>query len=123
MELDIKNLEQQDMKALVRSLELVSARVFDSVVTTNQLASSTTPELRNLFEQWLTIIGRELARIAGETGRIDPDEIAKQIGITPESVLSLALTLHRRGLVRIKSLEVGPGDGKNKDICGCLAES
>lgn len=123
MELDIKNLEQQDMKALVHSLELVSARVFESIVTTNQLASSTTPELRNLFEQWLTIIGRELARIAGEEGKIDPEEIAKQIGITSESVLSLALTLHRQGVVRIKSLEVVAGDTRNKDICGCMAES
>lgn len=32
MNIDIKNLEDQDMRQLVKSLELVSARIFDSVV-------------------------------------------------------------------------------------------
>ena len=44
MELDIKNLGDQDMKQLVKSLELVSARVLDSVVRASQLASAATPE-------------------------------------------------------------------------------
>ena len=44
MELDIKNLAQQDMNQLVHSLELVSARVFDSVIKLNQTATSNTPE-------------------------------------------------------------------------------
>jgi len=120
MELNLNNLEEQDLKALARSLELVSARVFESVVRTNQLASSTTPEMQNLFEQWLTIIARELLRIVGEEGKIDPEAVAEQIGITPESVLGLALTLQRQGQIKIKSVEVESGDGRNTDICGCM---
>ena len=51
MNIDSKTLEQQDMKMLVHSLELVSARIFESVITLNQLASSNTPEMNTLFEQ------------------------------------------------------------------------
>ena len=57
MNIDIKTLEQQDMKMLVHSLELVSARIFDSVITLSQLASSNTPEMNALFEQWVSCLG------------------------------------------------------------------
>ena len=51
MNIDIKNLEEQDMKQLVKSLELVSARVLDSVVKTSQLAGGATQEMQLLFDQ------------------------------------------------------------------------
>ncbi|MDL2298611.1 winged helix-turn-helix transcriptional regulator [Synergistaceae bacterium OttesenSCG-928-D05] len=122
MELNINNLEEQDMKALVHSLELVSARVFESVVTTNQLASSTTPEMQGLFQQWLSIIARELINVIEDSGKVNPDEVAAMIGITPGSVLSLILTLQRQGKIKIKNLEIEVTNGKNTEICGCMEQ-
>ena len=120
MELDIKNLAQQDMNQLVHSLELVSARVFDSVIKLNQTATSNTPEMQLLFEQWLDLIGGEIASRAAEDGKIDPQELSEAIGVTPATILSLALTLHRQGNIKITEIKTEKGPGKNTEACGCL---
>ena len=120
MELDIKNLAQQDMNQLVHSLELVSARVFDSVIKLNQTATSNTPEMQLLFGQWLDMIGGEIARGATENGKIDVEETAKNIGVTPATVISLALALHRQGKFKITELKTEAGPGKNTEACGCM---
>ena len=120
MNIDSKTLEQQDMKMLVHSLELVSARIFDSVITLSQLASSNTPEMNALFEQWVSCLGEELISEAEEKGKLDPEEISKRIGVSASTVISLALALHRQGKLKIKSLEVEQGNNVNSEICGCL---
>jgi len=120
MNIDIKTLEQQDMKMLVHSLELVSARIFDSVITLSQLASSNTPEMNALFEQWVSCLGEELISEAEEKGKLDPEEISKRIGVSASTVISLALALHRQGKLKIKSREVEQGNNVNSEICGCL---
>lgn len=120
MELDIKNLGDQDMKQLVKSLELVSARVLDSVVRASQLASAATPEMQALFAEWVGCLGGELMRAVEEKGAINPDELAKTIGVTPATVISLALALHREGAIKITELKAEPSNGVNTEICGCL---
>lgn len=120
MELDIKNMPQQDMEHLVKSLELVSARVLDSVVKTNQLASSYTPEMQNLFSQWVECLAAPIIAEAEEKGTIDPQKLALEIGVTPATILSLALTLHRDGKLVITELKARPGNGGNTEVCGCL---
>ena len=120
MELDIKNLGDQDMKQLVKSLELVSARVLDSVVRASQLACAATPEMQALFAEWVGCLGGELTRAVEEKGAINPDELAKTIGVTPATVISLALALHREGAIKITELKAEPSNGVNTEICGCL---
>ena len=120
MNLDIKNLQQQNAEQLVQSLELVSARVFDSVVKTNQLASSYTPEMQMLFAEWIDCISAPIVSAAEENGAIIPDELAKNIGVSPATIISLALTLHREGRIKITELKTEPGTGSNTEICGCL---
>ena len=120
MNIDSKTLEQQDMKMLVHSLELVSARIFESVISLNQLASSNTPEMNTLFEQWVSCLGEEVAAAAEEKGKLDPEKISKRIGVSASTIISLALALHRQGKLKIRSLEVEPGDNVNTEICGCL---
>lgn len=121
MEINAKNLKEQDLRELVRSLELVSARILESIVSTGQVAAMTTPEMHSLFSKWVAMISGELQRIAGDDGTIDPAAAADQIGITTETALSLALALHRQGKIKITALTVEPGDGINKDICGCMS--
>ncbi|MDO5562871.1 MAG: hypothetical protein Q4F74_04590 [Synergistaceae bacterium] len=120
MNIDIKDLEQQDMKALVHSLELVSARIFESVVKINQTASSNTPEMNALFQQWVECLGDAIASAVSETGSIDPEELSAKIGVTPETIISLALTLHRQGKIKITNITAQSVDCGNLDICGCL---
>ncbi len=120
MNIDSKTLEQQDMKMLVHSLELVSARIFESVISLNQLASSNTPEMNTLFNQWVSCLGEEIAAEAEEKGKLDPEEISKRIGVSCSTIISLALALHRQGRIRIKALEVEPGSNVNTEICDCL---
>lgn len=124
MDIDInaKNIGEQNHRELIRSLELVSARVLDSIVTTSQVASENTPEMRALFAQWLEMIGSELIRMTSEDDSINPEAAAAEIGITPETVISLALALHRQGRIKITALNIERGDGRNKDICGCLSQ-
>ncbi len=120
MNIDVKNLEEQDMKMLVNSLELVSARVFESVITLNQVACSNTPEMQTLFNQWISCLGEEIVRAVEEQGSLEPAEIAKKIGVTTSTIISLALTLHRQGRIKIKSMTAEVGDDNNTEICGCL---
>lgn len=120
MDIDPRKLEQQDMKMLVHSLELVSARIFESVISLSQLASSNTPEMNTLFEQWVSCLGEEIIAAAEEKGKIDPEEISKRIGVSCSTIISLALALHRQGKLKIKSLETEPGNSLNTEICGCL---
>lgn len=120
MNIDSKTLEQQDMKMLVHSLELVSARIFESVITLSQTASSNTPEMQALFSQWVSCLGEEIMAAAEETGKLDPEELSKRIGVSCSTIISLALSLHRQGKIKISALEVGPGSGVNTEICDCL---
>ena len=120
MELDIKNLGDQDAKQLIKSLELVSARVLDSVVRASQLAGAATPEMHALFNEWVGCLGGELTREVEEKGAIDPEALARRIGASQATVLSLALALHRQGAIKITEIKAETGDGVNTEICGCL---
>ena len=120
MDLDIKNLEDQDMRGLVKSLELVSARVLDSVIRAGQLAAVSTPEVQLLFSQWVDCIGAAVTDAVERDGSIDPEKLAAEIGVTPATVIALALTLHRSGSIKITSLKAEKGTGSNTEICGCL---
>ena len=122
MNIDIKNLPEQDMKMLVHSLELVSARVFESVITLSQTASSNTPEMNALFQQWISCLGEEVIRAVEENGTLDPEKTAKAIGVTPATIISLALTLHRQGKINISQKTAEITDKDNQEICGCLKQ-
>ena len=65
-------------------------------------------------------IGEEVAAAAEEKGKLDPEKISKRIGVSASTFISLALALHRQGKLKIRSLEVEPGDNVNTEICGCL---
>ena len=56
---------------LVESLELVTARMLEMSLANTQLATSQTPELRRLFDKWLTCLSSEVARFVGTGEEID----------------------------------------------------
>ena len=75
-----------------------------------------------LFAEWVGCLGGELTRAVEEKGAINPDELAKTIGVTPATVISLALALHREGAIKITELKAEPSNGVNTEICGCLRQ-
>jgi len=119
MQLDIKNLEQQDTKQLVKSLELVSSRLLECITKNSQTACFATPEIQLLFDQWLALIGDRLFDEA-KGGKIKPAKLALEIGINCDSVVSLLLALQRQGKIRIDEIKLTQTDNSNHEICGCL---
>jgi len=110
----------EDMKNMLDSTALVTARMIDSVINNSQLASSTTPEMQDLFRSWLECIAGEVKRKLVEKGDLSADEIQKtanDIGISPNTLLSLVLYLQRKGDIRIDAIRISPGSGLNTEVC------
>ena len=72
----------QEVKRLLDSEGLVTARLVESVTRTAQMASTTVPEIQDLFSQWLSLIGGEVARMAASSPEMDIASTANRIGIT-----------------------------------------
>lgn len=113
----------QEIKRLLDSEGLVTARLVESVTRTAQMASTTVPEIQDLFSQWLSLIGGEVARMASTAPDMDIASTARMIGIEESSLLSLLLMLHREGKLSIESVRIGKGKGGNSEICSCLMET
>lgn len=111
-----------ELKNLMDSEGLVTARLVESVARTSQMASATLPEIQLLFDQWLSLLGNEVLRIAEPGKDFCIESMAKTIGIGQSSLLALLLSLQRRGDITIESVRIGPGKGANEDICSCLLE-
>ncbi|MGI6790003.1 hypothetical protein [Aminivibrio sp.] len=112
----------EEMKRLLDSEGLVTARLVESVTRTSQFSAASVPEIQMLFRQWLSLICREVKRFAVEDSDLSVSESAQKIGISPSSFLSLLLYLQRSGEISIESVLIGKGTGKNEDICSCLLE-
>ena len=110
----------QEVKRLLDSEGLVTARLVESVTRTAQMASTTVPEIQDLFSQWLSLIGGEVARMAASSPEMDIASTANRIGIEESSLLSLLVMLQREGALSIESVRIGKGKGKNSEICSCL---
>lgn len=110
----------EDMKNMLDSTALVTARMIDSVISNSQLASSTTPEMQNLFRSWLEFVAGEVKRKLVEKGDLSTEEIQKtanDIGITTNTLLSLVLYLQRKGDIRVDAIRISPGSGLNTEVC------
>lgn len=105
---------------LVDSLELVSARLLEMIVSNNQIASSQTPEMRRMFDAWLKLMSGEILRIAEADETVDVKKISSQIGLAPSTVTGLLLSLERQGEIEITHIRTKKGGGKNREICDCV---
>lgn len=113
--------EDDRVSRLVDSLEIVTSRLLEMTVANNQIATSQTPELRRLFDSWIKCVSDETLRIAKEKGTLDIGKISEDMGISSSSVISLLAALERRGALTITHVVTAEGDGRDKDICGCLS--
>ncbi len=107
-----------DCKQIIDSTSLVTARMIESIVRNSQLASSTTPEMLEMFQSWLKLVSGEVLRNIGNDSKdINIEKTADSIGLTSATLLSLLLYLHRNGSITISEITIDNGSGDNTEIC------
>jgi len=109
----------KEFKEALNAEKLITARLVDSVAKNVQLSSSITPEMHDLFGQWVSLIASQVMREA-ESCEMDISTVAAKIGIKESSLLSLILYLQRSGSISVKKITFVESNGKNEDVCSCL---
>jgi hypothetical protein len=113
IELDIKNVLDTE--------RLLTARMVDSILRTCQMASYATPEMQEMFSQWLGLVGEQVLRECAESS-CDVEAMARTIGVSESTIFSLLGFLHRSGRIRVETVRFTDGDGKNSEACSCLTK-
>ena len=114
--------DQLDENATAQECARAAARILDSVTKTAQMSSWATPQIQDMFMEWLEIIGRQGIRDMDIPGRLDVGSKAKEIGVSGSTLLGLLLYLQRRGSISIKDVGIEKGSGCSEDICSCNRE-
>lgn len=110
----------QKLSETLDSERLVTARLVDSVLRTSQIASISTPEMQDMFNQWLTLVGEQFLGQIQESGECDLPAMAQSIGVSESTLLSLLVFMHRSGRISIGKIGFSSGSGRNGEACGCL---
>ena len=59
-----------------------------------------TPELRQLFEEWIEQIEEEIVLFVDKAGNVDPEAIAEHFKLSKESVVFLLTRLAKKGKIQ-----------------------
>lgn len=62
-----------------------------------------TPELRQLFEEWVEQIEQELLQFVEQAGHVDPEKIAEHFKLSKESVIFLLTRLAKQGKIQFET--------------------
>ena len=81
----------------------MSKEVLAAISRTYELTSYSTPELRSLFNDWLTEIERMVVSFVDERKNADPDEIAHHLKLKRDSIIFILSKLAREGMVSMKA--------------------
>jgi len=115
-----------EIKNVLDTERLLTARMVDSILKTSQMAGCATPEMQEMFNQWLTLVSEQVLREAGGSdlegakGECDVPAVARKIGVSEATIFSLLGFLHRSGRIRVETVSFSGGDGKNSEACPCL---
>ena len=110
----------KEIQNVLETERLLTARLVDSVLRVSQLASSATPEMQDMFRQWLGLVGEQVLRECGEKGECNISATAQKIGIEETTLFSLLVSLHRAGKIRIDNVHFSGGNGRDSEACECL---
>ncbi len=116
----MKEKDELQEKSIAEECAKAAARLLESVSRTAQLSSLATPQMQEMFGEWLDIIGRQITREQELPGNIDITARAEEIGISGSTLLGVLLHLHRQGTISITDVGVEKGSGRNEDICSCM---
>ncbi len=81
----------------------MSKEVISAISHSYELATYSTPELRGLFNDWLTEVEREVIEFLKDRGRVDPDEVAGLLHLKRESVIFILSKLAREGKIGMEA--------------------
>ncbi|MDI9370351.1 MAG: hypothetical protein GX181_06105 [Synergistaceae bacterium] len=109
-----------EIRKLVDSEGLVTARLVEAINRTAQMSSASVPEIQLLFEKWISLVGNEVLRFAERAPEMNIEMVAKDIGIGETSLLSILLAMQRQGRIKIESVHIAKGSGQDNEICSCL---
>lgn len=111
----------KEIKEAIDAEKLITARLVDSVSRTAQLAGGTTPEMQELFTQWISLITSQIMRECKD-GEIDLPNIAEKIGVKETTLLSLLLSMQRSGKLRIGKIAFLTEGLNDDEVCNCLRQ-
>lgn len=74
-----------------------------AVERASEMAAYATPELRDLFEDWLRQVEEEILAFVSEQGRVDALEIAERLKISEQSAVFLLSKLAREGKIHMSA--------------------
>jgi len=78
-------------------------KMMSSIGRSAELASYATPELRGLFEEWLSQIEEEIKIDIEKTGSADPTELARKYKLGKESIHFILGKLAQKDKINIKA--------------------
>ncbi len=81
----------------------MSKEVLAAVSNTYELSSYATPELKNLFNDWLTEIEQLVTSFVHQKNRVDPDEVAREFKLQRDSVIFIISKLAREGRITMQA--------------------
>ncbi len=81
-----------------------------SIRKSSDIAEFATPEIRELFEEWVQEVDEEIMQYVKGKNSIDPDDIAKHLKISRKSAIYFISRLAQKGKINIKAEE-----GKEKE--------
>ncbi len=77
----------------------MSKEVLAAISNTHELSSYATPELKNLFNDWLTEIEQLITSFVNKKNHVDPDEVAREFKLQRDSVIFIISKLAREGKI------------------------
>lgn len=111
--------DQRDEITPARECAKTAARILDSVTNAALMSSWATPQMQDMFAEWLEIIDRQVISGLDVPGRINVADKAKEIGISGSTLVGMLLCLHRRGSISITDVGVDRENGSHDEICSC----
>ena len=110
--------DHQDLNNLLRSLELTSARVLESVASASVLATSSNPEINMLFQEWLRCLQNNIIGSFADGVEYDVALESRKVGLSENAFLSLLLALQRSGQMSITHFKIDTTVGESERCRG-----
>ncbi|MHB1654489.1 MAG: hypothetical protein ACYCVD_18760 [Desulfitobacteriaceae bacterium] len=77
-----------------------------SVTKSAEMGSYATPEIRDLFEDWVSEVEKEILEFISSSEHVEPKEIGEKLRLKEESVLFFVGRLAQQGKIRISGIQL-----------------
>lgn len=81
-------------------------QMMTTISNTSELATFATPEIRGLFEEWVQQVDEEILSLLESNKAFEPEELAKQLKLSRESVIYFLSRLAQKGKISLSGSAV-----------------